>query len=219
MWSGSLVSRRLLHTYTEMPDPGGGFEEVWAEMRFIRCWPADVEVRLSRSGGTRRENTLMFQSAAVTEWKSNSSLIRPAGIDVLPHIREGVVRPFVRIDKSYSDCVWFWSSECSRMISRPFLFCNTSVLDFSTVWHWGWNTSGEIWQINSQWWKKMIAVKERASILVAFLIFQGKKRVFFFPRNYKVVSVVVYGSELYYWSSRLIERASPSVAWTTLGSC
>lgn len=36
-------------------------------MRFSRCWLADVEARLVRSGGTHRENTVMFQSAAVTE--------------------------------------------------------------------------------------------------------------------------------------------------------
>lgn len=58
------------------------------------------------------------------EWKSNSSLIRPAGIDVLLHIREGVARPFVRIDESDSDSMRFGSSECSRLISwpLPFLF-------------------------------------------------------------------------------------------------
>lgn len=47
--------------------PWGGFVEVWAEMRFTRRWLADVEARLTRSGGTRRENTVMFQSTAVTK--------------------------------------------------------------------------------------------------------------------------------------------------------
>lgn len=56
------------------------------------------------------------------EWKSNSSLIRPAGIDVLPHIREGVAGLFIQIDKSDSDSLWSRSAECSRLISWPFPF-------------------------------------------------------------------------------------------------
>lgn len=176
MQSSLLVSPHLLHTYTEMPGPRGLWRSVSRnEVLLVLTGWCRGETRSVRRD-IQRKYGHVSKCCCNKEWKSNSSLIRPAGIDVLPHIWESVVRPFIRIDKSDSDCIWFGSSNVVDWFDGHFvsLQCNTSSWSCPHILLFG---TYNIPEKNIQWWK-MISLKARTNNLFFLRIFQENRGIF-----------------------------------------